>query len=45
MKEGLLQDTFQLLDLRATDRRCCLEEDKKRAQQRLLTRHRSKDER
>lgn len=44
VKEGLLADTFQLLDLRATDRRRCMEEDRRRVQQRLLTRHRTKEE-
>jgi tubulin polyglutamylase TTLL6/13 len=44
VKEGLLSDTFHLLDLRATDRRRCMEEDKRRVQQRLLTRHRTKEE-
>ena len=43
VKEGLLYDTLQLIDLRATDKRRCMEEDKRRAQQRLLTRHRSKE--
>ena len=44
VKEGLLSDTLHMLDLRATDRRRCLEEDKKRAQQRLLSRHKTKEE-
>ena len=41
VKEGLLEDTLRLLDLRASDRRQCLEEDKRRVQQRLLGRSRS----
>lgn len=45
VKEGLLYDTFQLIDLYATDKKRCLEEDKQCAQQRLLTRHKSKEAR
>lgn len=45
VKEGLLYDTLQLIDLHATDKKHCLEEDKRRAQQRLLTRHKPKDAR
>ena len=45
VKEGLLYDTLQLIDLHATDKRRCMEEDKRRAQQRLLTRHKSKEAR
>ena len=43
VKEGLLHDTLQLIDLRAIDKKRCLEEDKRRAQQRLLSRQKPKD--
>ena len=43
VKEGLLYDALQMLDLRVSDKRRCLEEDKRRAQQRLQ--HRSRCER
>lgn len=36
VKEGLLTDTFNLLDLRTIDRKKCLEQDKRRVQERLL---------
>lgn len=42
VKEGLLMDTFALIDLSADDKRRCVEEDKRRARERLL-RQKSKD--
>ena len=36
VKEGLLYDTLNLIDLFANDRRRCQEEDKRRVQERLL---------
>ena len=36
VKEGLLHDTLNLIDLFANDRRRCQEEDKRRVQERLL---------
>ena len=42
LKEGLLLDTFNLIDLYANDKRKCLEEDKRKVMERLL-RQQSKD--
>uniref|UniRef100_H2ZK35 TTL13 polyglutamylase n=1 Tax=Ciona savignyi TaxID=51511 RepID=H2ZK35_CIOSA len=36
VKEGLLLDTFNLLDLRSLDRKKCLEEDRRRVKERLM---------
>lgn len=43
VKEGLLSDTLNLIDLYANDKRKCMEEDKKRVKERLLLRQKSKD--
>nr|XP_039251875.1 tubulin polyglutamylase ttll6-like [Styela clava] len=43
VKEGLLYDTFNLLDLRSIDRRKCLEEDRKRVKERLLAKPKSRE--
>lgn len=45
VKEGLLHDTLQLLDLYANTKRRCVEEEKKKAQDRLLCGKRSKESR
>lgn len=45
VKEGLLSDTLNLIDLYANDKRKCMEEDKKRVKERLLLRQKSKDAR
>lgn len=36
LKEGLLLDTFNLIDLYANDKRKCMEEDKRKVMERLL---------
>lgn len=43
VKEGLIYDTFNLIDLYANDRRRCMEEEKKKVRERLLCRQRSKE--
>ena len=43
VKEGLLHDTFTLLNLNANEKRRCIEEDRKRVKERLLYRHKPKD--
>jgi tubulin polyglutamylase TTLL6/13 len=43
IKEGLIYDTFNLIDLFANDRRRCIEEERQRARDRLLYRQRSKE--
>lgn len=43
VKEGLLHDTFVLLNLNANEKRRCIEEDRKRVKERLLYRHKPKD--
>ena len=43
VKEGLLHDTFMLLNLNANEKRRCIEEDRKRVKERLLYRHKPKD--
>lgn len=43
VKEGLIYDTFNLIDLYANDRRQCMEEEKKKVRERLLCRQRSKE--
>lgn len=45
VKEGLLHDTFNLVDLFANDRRQCMEEEKKRVRERLLNKQRFKEAR
>lgn len=45
VKEGLLYDTFNLLDLRSVDRRKCMEEDRKRVKERLLAKPKSRESR
>lgn len=36
VKEGLLHDTFNLIDLYANDKKKCQEEDRRRVKERLL---------
>ena len=43
MKEGLLFDTFNLVDLYANDKKKCQEEDRRRVKERLLCRQKPKD--
>lgn len=43
MKEGLLHDTFNLVDLYANDKKKCQEEDRRRVKERLLYRQKPKD--
>ena len=43
VKEGLLHDTFTLLNLNANEKKRCIEEDRKRVKERLLYRHKPKD--
>ena len=43
MKEGLLYDTFNLVDLYANDKKKCQEEDRRRVKERLLYRQKPKD--
>ena len=43
MKEGLLHDTFNLIDLYANDKKKCQEEDRRRVKERLLYRQKPKD--
>ena len=43
VKEGLLHDTFMLLNLNSNEKRRCIEEDRKRVKERLLYRHKPKD--
>ena len=45
VKEGLLNDTFNLIDLYANDKRKCIEEDKRAVKKRLLLRQLPKEER
>lgn len=45
VKEGLLYDTFNLIDLYANDKRKCIEEDKRKVKERLLLKQRPKEER
>ena len=44
VKEGLLHDALNLVDLYANDRRRCMEEDRRRVQERLF-RQKSKETR
>ena len=43
VKEGLLMDAFNLIDLYANDKRKCMEEDRRKVKERLLLRQRSKE--
>ena len=43
VKEGLLYDTFNLVDLYANDKRKCQEEDRRKVKERLLHRQKNKD--
>lgn len=43
VKEGLLHDTFNLIDLYANDKKKCQEEDRRRVKERLLYRQKPKD--
>ena len=43
VKEGLLHDAFDLIDLYAIDKRKCIEEDKRRVKERLLQKRSSKE--
>lgn len=43
VKEGLLHDTFNLIDLYANDKKKCQEEDRRRVKERLLCRQKPKD--
>ena len=43
VKEGLLHDTFNLVDLYANDKKKCQEEDRRRVKERLLCRQKPKD--
>lgn len=43
VKEGLLMDAFNLIDLYANDKRKCMEEDRRKVKERLLWRQRSKE--
>ena len=43
VKEGLLYDTFNLVDLYANDKKKCQEEDRRRVKERLLYRQKPKD--
>ena len=43
IKEGLLTDTFNLINLFANDRKRCMEEEKRRVRERLMYKQRSKD--
>ena len=45
IKEALIYDTFNLIDLFANDKRRCIEEERQRARDRLLYRQRSKESR
>jgi len=45
VKEGLLLDTFRLLDLKSVDKKKCLEEDKKRVKERLMSKPKSRESR
>ena len=45
VKEALIYDTLDLIDLFANDRKRCLEEEKQRARDRLLQKSRAKDSR
>ena len=45
VKEALIYDTLDLIDLFANDRKRCLEEEKQRARDRLLQKARAKDSR
>ena len=45
VKEGLLWDTLDLLDLFANDKRKCMDEERRRVKDRLLNKQRSKDSR
>ena len=45
VKEGLLHDTFQLLDLFSNSKKRCQEQEKKKAQDRLLCGKKSKENR
>ena len=45
VKEGLLHDTLELLDLHANSKRRCLEEEKKKVRERLLCRQKLKENR
>lgn len=44
VKEGLLYDTFNLIDLYANDKRKCDEEDKRKVKNRLLLKQKPKEE-
>lgn len=43
IKEALLMDTLNLIDLYANDRKRCVEEEKKRVRERLLYKQKSKE--
>lgn len=45
VKEGLLFDTLNLVDLYANDKKKCEEEDRRRVQERLLNKQKSKEAR
>ncbi|XP_076817564.1 tubulin polyglutamylase ttll6-like isoform X1 [Clavelina lepadiformis] len=45
VKEGLLLDTLNLLDLRSVDRKKCLEEDRRRVKERLISKPKSRESR
>nr|XP_026689436.1 tubulin polyglutamylase ttll6-like isoform X3 [Ciona intestinalis] len=45
VKEGLLYDTLNLLDLRSIDRKKCLEEDRRRVKERLMAKPKSRESR
>ena len=43
VKEGLLHDTLNLIDLYANDKRKCEEEDRRKVKERLMARQKSKE--
>lgn len=43
IKEALLMDTLNLIDLYANDRKRCMEEERKRVRDRLLYKQKSKE--
>ena len=45
VKEGLLYDTLNLLDLRSIDRKKCMEEERRRVKERLMTKPKSRETR
>ncbi len=44
VKEGLLYDTLNLVDLYANDKRRCMEEDRRKVRERLLRQPKNKEE-